>query len=660
MNNFTAFDPLKAKSLADTEVAALAQKREIKNILGSYVGWYDPFCELIQNALDAVEERVKLDPTSTTYEPTIWITVNIQDNYLVVTDNGIGLDEEKFTKFLCPDISFKSGKTRGHKGVGATYLAYGFNHIQVATKIPGYTAIGKMEGARHWLDDENPSGNPQIKPDTNGAVDTNFNSIDRGVSIYVKFDGATHPKDLKWIGSDKAEQWFKILRVKTGLGAFFPNEHINVHLKVIDRDGVATTMTKKGVEYFWPQSALTKTATLTEINTKRDELYQRGRDPKDLPGRYKNLDAFYQSWNSEDLIALSTQNQISLDEDSLEIIRKFEPEVNISYVYSLKVWEAIHTDLNYRSGQKVLYGGIQIAANNMPQGETIQIPLNRNIGRQNQIHCVIHFNNCSADLGRKGFKSEIVDFAKELAKKLSDGPLIKIKYTLRVNTGSAPNLLREQEVENWKREMVQYESSNPLELISEHFFLPANKISITSKPTREQDVIALFNQLLAGGVIRGVKIMSTNERLTYDGLYRISMEPPSDNHLYHSETNPLGIEQSVLRGFTLPFVSDPKVLEYKYSLDGLIEDIDNGNKNSNDISLVVVWETGETYKENYKITSYLDPDNLTLREFHGVTHTITNINTDQREMELIVLSELVDYLNDQDTTILNQRDKYEE
>jgi hypothetical protein len=658
MTNFAPFDPLEAKSLADTEVAALAQKREIKNILGSYVGWYDPFCELIQNGLDSVEERAKESLQG--YLPTLWITVNIQENTLSVTDNGIGLDEEKFTKFLCPDISFKSGKTRGHKGVGATYLAYGFNQIQVSTKTPGFSAVGSMDNARRWLDDINPSGNPKMKPDTNGNKDSNFNQVDRGVSIHVKFDQSTHPRDLKWIVTDKAEYWYKILSVKTGLGAFTPNADITINLTVIDRNGNPTTFSKKGIEYFWPHTAVLKSATLNEINAKRDELYQRGRDPKDLPARYKNLDAFYQKWTCQELLNLASQNQISFDEESLEIIAKYEPEVYISYVYSLKVWEAINQDFGYRAGQKVLYGGIQIAANNMPQGETIQIPLNRNIGRQNQIHCIIHFSNCSPDLGRKGFQSEIVDFAKDLAKKLSDGPLMKIKYTLRVNTGSAPNLRREQEVENWKREMVQYESDNPLELISEHFFLPANKISITSKPTREQDVIALFNQLLAGGVIRGVRIMSTNERLTYDGLYRIIMEPPQEHHLYDETMNPLGVERSVLGGFQLPFISDPKVLEYKFSLDGLIEDIDSGVKNSNDISLVVVWETGEEYKENYKITSFLDPDNLTLREYHGVTHSITNINTEQREMELIVLSELIEFLNDQASTIETQREKYEE
>ncbi len=55
----------------------------------------------------------------------------------------------------------------------------------------------------------------------------------------------------------------------------------------------------------------------------------------------------------------------------------------------------------------------------------------------------------------------------------------------------------------------------------------------------------------------------------------------------------------------LPFYSHPEILEYKYSLDGLIEDITDESKNSNDINLVIVWETGDLYKGNYHITSLL-------------------------------------------------------
>lgn len=662
-NTFEAFDPLKAKSLADTEVAVRAQKREITNILSSYVGWYDPFCELIQNSLDSIEERASSEGVDSKYEPTIWITVNIQENSLIVTDNGIGLDEAKFKQFLGPDISFKSGtsgKTRGHKGVGATYLAYGFNYIQVATRCNGYEAIGRMKDARKWLTDPNPPGNPKMEPDNDDVKDEVFYDIDQGVSIYVKFDKTTNPKDLTWIISDKAEHWIKILSVKTGLGAITPNDNIKVFLRVIDKNGEETKCDKKGIRYLEIEKEGLKAASFVDVMRKQNELYSKKGKNFDLPPKFKNLDMIYQYWDHTQILALDREH-ITLTREEKDLLEKYQPTIYITYTYSVKIWDAINEKLNVRKGQKILHGGIQIATNNMPQGELIQIPLVRNIGRQLQIHCVIHFKNTNPDLGRKGFQSEVQEFAKEIAKKLFNGPLGKLQHTLRTNTGASPNLRREQDVQDWKDEMQEHERANPLKLDNPNFFLPTKSISITSVPTREQDVIALFNQLIAGGVIRGIKIMSTNERFTYDGLYYVCIDEPRENHLYNEEKNPLGIEVSVLDDFKLlPFKSSSKILEYKYSLDGLIEDIENGTKNSNDIELVVVWETGEAYKRNYVISSYLNPDNLTQREYHGVTHSITNIVSKQKEMDLIVLSELIDFLNDQTKTIKSQIEKYEE
>lgn len=74
MNIYQAnFDPLQAKYTGTEEVVIKALKREIQNILGSYVGWFDPFCELIQNALDAVEERIKLQEKG--YTPLVTILI---------------------------------------------------------------------------------------------------------------------------------------------------------------------------------------------------------------------------------------------------------------------------------------------------------------------------------------------------------------------------------------------------------------------------------------------------------------------------------------------------------------------------------------------------------------------------------------------------------
>ena len=51
------------------------------------------------------------------------------------------------------------------------------------------------------------------------------------------------------------------------------------------------------------------------------------------------------------------------------------------------------------------------------------MPLARNIGRQNQVHFLIHFNEYTPDLGRKGFHRELTDFAKSVAKKITENHL---------------------------------------------------------------------------------------------------------------------------------------------------------------------------------------------------------------------------------------------
>src|SRR5580698_4652355 len=51
------WDPL-ARVDEDPGLYAAAQKREIRNILKSYTGYFDLFSEMLQNSLDAVEKRV--------------------------------------------------------------------------------------------------------------------------------------------------------------------------------------------------------------------------------------------------------------------------------------------------------------------------------------------------------------------------------------------------------------------------------------------------------------------------------------------------------------------------------------------------------------------------------------------------------------------------
>lgn len=637
------FDPLATKYGGNEEVVIKSIKREIQNILSSYVGWFDPFCELIQNALDALDARVKLNEKG--YKPIINVFINIQDNTVAVTDNGIGFEEQQYLKFLAPNFSFKSGNTRGHKGVGSTYLAYGFNYIQISTKSKDFSAVGKMLNAKKWLSDESPASNPMVIPDKKSSVDSYFDEIDRGVSVAIKYDTSTYPKDLSWIKINTAENWLNILRIKTGLGALIANPKVLVKVKVINKSGLTTTAQHQGIEYLWINEFLDKSQNYTDIKLKMDFLYRSRGEGYRLPTKYKNLNAIYDMWDYHKLAT-----EISLSDTETEINDKCTPMIYFAYVYSTKVWEKLNSAVGIRSGNNAMAGGIQLAANNMPQGELILIPLKKNAGRQFQLHIVIHFNNCVADLGRKGFQKDIVEFSKSIARKIADGPLMKVKKCFKRNSGAVPDLMREQSLDDWKNTMKKHEDESPLKIKNKNFFLPSQKISMTSIPTREQDVIALFNQLLAGGVIRGIKIMSTNERFTYDGLYHIAIDPPFANHIYDGKNNPLGVKDDVIddieQKYPEGFYSDPKVLEYKFSLDGLIEDISSGVKATKDINLVVAWEAGEMYKENFYITSLLLFDNMDSRQYHGITHRLFDITTNEVVCDIILLKDLIQYLND--------------
>lgn len=651
MKEFDSFDPLKAKQVADTEVAASALKREINNILSSYVGWYDPFSELIQNALDSVEEMSKLSGNG--YTPQVSIIIDVVKNRLTVSDNGTGLDKRKFEQFLAPCFSFKSGDTRGHKGVGATYLAYGFNHIHISTKTESFSTSGKMINARNWLTDPTPSGNPEIIYQPTGSNDNEFGNFQSGVSIELEFDSSTHPKRLNWLKAETAEVWKKILLIKTGLGAFVKNSEIKIKIEVISSKGESTVTEFNGVEYYWPYQIASKSITYTDLKSKTEKLFTEKGPSFKRPSVLKKLDCIYDTFNQEQIL----QN-LSFSDSEIELIKLYNPEVHFSYMFTAKMWSKFNDKLSIRKGQSILSPGIQICANKMPQGEVFQIPLNRNIGRQNQISVVAHFHNCTADMGRKGFQKEIVELSKTISRKLIEDLISKYKSYLRVPTGVSPELKRESLVSEWKQTIADHEKANPIKLDNPNFFNPINSISITSEPTREQDVISLFNQLIAGGVVRGIKIMSTNERFVYDGMYRVSFEEPDHHHIYDVETNPLGVLEEYTEEHS-GFLSEPKILEYKFSLDGLIENLEDGSKNSNDISLVVVWETGKDYEGNYSITSLLNPDNLSDRQYHGVSHVMTNENTGQKEMELIVLKELISHLNDPEAELKNQELKYE-
>jgi hypothetical protein len=185
--------------------------------------------------------------------------------------------------------------------------------------------------------------------------------------------------------------------------------------------------------------------------------------------------------------------------------------------------------------------------------------------------------------------------------------------------------------------------------------VPINELSITAEPVSEQDVIVLFNQLVAGGVIRGIRLLAASQHQQYDAVYRCHVTEPLANHVFNKVTNPLGVQDLA---HTAPLLSKPYVLEYKFNMDSLIAEFESEEKAERDIDLVVAWTIGKEWKRRYTVTSTLDLENLQHRPFHGVTHVVNHDNTGETAFYAIILEELLAYLDDVDNAQAAQRRKY--
>jgi hypothetical protein len=646
------WDPLTETLTEEIKIATI--KREIKNILKSYTGWYDPFSELIQNSLDALEHRMIKEPKHT---PELWIEINLKENRICVTDNGIGFSEDKFHTFLAPFRSFKGNTDRGNKGVGATYLGYGFNFLQAGTKTPEYTFVGNFLNGRDWVDDNSGSvTRPKISK-SNPLHDV-FKNIDRGTTMCLILSGSNvRPGDLNGFGATNADQWDKILRIKTPLGGIYFGQtpiQVKCHITVIDKEGKITHADNEKCEYIYPHKELVPCKSLNEIRDEQKKLLSEKKDASKLSSPFMRLNGLYNFWDYKDLLSDEYTGRFTTQQKQLA--EHYKVKFYGFFGYSTNLWDYYNDEIiGLPNGNRILNSGLQIATNGMPQGELIQIPLTKNIGYQRVAHVIVHFEQAEPDLGRKGFQPELTSLAKKIATTTITNFLVWRKC-LRKDTGAPPNIAEDQGIYEWIKAQEKHEAEKPLKILNKKFFIPVLEPALTSEPLNEQDVIALFNQLLAGGVIRGIRVLSTSQSEQYDGIFKYFLTEPLDLHIFNEETNPLGIERSrTVKPFNL---SAPKILEYKYSFNGLIEDIIKEEKNETNIALVIVWEMGNKWKDRYEIVPLLHNDNLHHRYFHGGTHIVHDKNTGVKRFDMIVLSELINYINDTKASQNYQFEKY--
>jgi len=444
------------------------------------------------------------------------------------------------------------------------------------------------------------------------------------------------------MGATTAEQWIAVLRIKTPLGGIYldtpPNYLPTVYLSVTNIEGVQTHLETKAPEYFYPHDIPNlKSQELRDIVAALSKI---SGDPKTvftrLGSEFKRLDCVWDIWDKNELLADSSRFATALSDEQKLLIERHNVMVYATFLSSAKIWGQFNEEvLKLRKGQKVISGGVQIASDSMPQGDLAIIPLTSTIGYQANSHVIVHFTDGNPDLGRKVFQPEL----KELANTLSVRAVNIMKGHLqhmRPDTG-AKTITPDKELYEWKKAQEEYRDQNTLTLE-----INGEILAFISKPQQEQDVIALFHELIGFGVLKGFRIFATSQSDKYDSLFY--MEHDDQSPIYFDKlTNRLGITRSI----PVPYQSEPKVLEYKYSFDSLIDDFDKELKFEKHIDLVVCWQIDKKYRERFYLQSLLIGDEGSSREIYGSTHQAFSIGSQQQSsFEVIVLEDLLNWMQD--------------
>jgi hypothetical protein len=649
------FDPLAAEDHDLNQVLEDANRRVVYNILKSYTGYYDLFSELLQNALDAVQGKHGLEIEG--YQPTIYITIDIQGSSVRVVDNGVGMNEEQFKFCLRPNVSFKRQQDlRGQKGVGATFLAYGYSFIKLQSKTNASKLAALLRQGRQWAEDE--SGNvprPRFEAVEFAVPELTNETSGTSVEIVLGQSAGERPRNMSWIGAQTAEQWIDVLRIKTPLGGVYlssPAKFLpKIELRVRSAEGSWTQVSTDRAEYYYPHEIPNlKAQTLTDIQKSIAAITG---DPATqftkLSPDFKKLDCIWDIWTKDDLLNEKSLFYSALDEEDRLLIERHRVIVYAVFLRSAKIWGEFNEDvLKLRKGQRIIYGGLQIATDFMVQGDLSIIPLTSTIGYQANSHVVVHFTDGSPDLGRKVFQPELTKLAEDLAVRAVNTMKRYLQH-MKPDTG-AKTITPDRELHEWKKYQEEYRERNSLSLKLDSF-----PLALVSFPQQEQDVVALFHELVGMGVLKGFKFYASSQSDRYDCLFYMDYEGGSQV-LFDRADNRIGIN----RVYELPYITEPKVLEYKYSFDSLVADIDKEIKFEKQIDFVVCWQIGHKYKERFYLQSLLVGDEGSSRDIFGATHQAFAVGSQsQPSFEILVLEDFLNWIKDPTSEEARQSQMYQ-
>lgn len=592
------------------------KRASIQNILDSYQESSDFLVELLQNAVDAVEYRVRLgqqlwgtyDPE---YRPQIWVVVDFPRNEIRVIDNGLGLAKRELVRMLLPSMSFKRDVAseigrglRGHKGVGADYLAFGFDYMRVSTRGEDGFLSFELAGGRRWAMGERGAKEPEARPATETCG--LFGRLERGTAVTLRLSEGCRPSALSRLGTSP-ERWEMNLRVRTAVGFVDLagrekwHRQVAVNLVLLYEGG---RVVSAQVPFTYPLPSSIPSYDFLDLG----DYYRSVRAGEPVAPRYKNKDAIFRTWTARELFdpkhgLVKREKCVSLGKELLAAYAFFS--------HSARLYDSLSEAAVGDGSMRPIRAGVWIAARNALIGRPIPLQLTYGAGNQDRLFLIIELDDVRPDLGRKGFSNDLADEVRRLGSAVIDYFITSTRLAHLKPAGAHAIACASKKAQHVRlREAEERAEKTPL----------ASGYSLVSVPRNEAETIAILHELLGRGAILGYSIYDLSGHATYDGIFSFEMAKDNPRAIYDRAQNPLGLSPAVF-GRRDAIEHPPATCEYKYNLDCLIEEVGSTRspKSFEQIDLVICWEAGTRWRKHFDLLDITEDGMVGRRELFAAT-----------------------------------------
>lgn len=617
-----------AFSITDDE----ERRSNIERIIKSYRHPWDIYGELIQNSVDAIfQAKEILHANSPRWKGKIKITVNSKKRSIEIEDNGIGIPPDKIGQVIVFGRSLKRPGQQskyGFMGFGLTFVAFQSSYLKIESS---YIESGKNKGKKSQRSYRNLYSYIFKKEDLPDAENkTDIEDVkDHGTKIDVQFPIDEDAFQDRQLDIDKLFYYCAnlklfeyILRTKTAIGNtdhLFGKQPIcdiiitvdttettlNIPFKYLDISEILEKGLKEKKDRFKSIFDYQQLIELTKSHPKAQQLQSRR-----VPA-----------------IWYATENPVEIGE---------RPPIKVDYYIFATSQERIkrynREVLKLHNGDvECLSNGVFLSLDGMPS--SIRLDSWPDF-YYSQFTIIVDAKSIKKDLeaGRKGIsnyrKKQLLEKAEQL---LLEKNFIKYRGYIEdiikptENNHNCKDQMIRDVIEKKRRIMTK--KANGIFRISEQIELSQQWFP----PIEEQEVIALFMELIGKKRLQGYYLQKISTNDQYDAIFEYKLKyyeglKEPDSPAYHEVDRPLGIKkEKFLEEIDNEIYHEKLIVEFKKTLNSIYKDIHDKKKDLRDIDLLVCWagDSQTIYDETGDELLEID---ISQRDLDGITHQLWSVD----------------------------------